>query len=102
MRREKSAKRRITKEKHYHAHRAKCDISTKKSKLRAKGVVEWPGIDLTPRPRGWPRVVPVQGPQWCSFLVPPLFNKFFYFYIVCKGYAIGMQGGGSLEHCETP
>jgi len=26
------------------------------SKLRAKGVVEWPGLDLTPRPRGRPRV----------------------------------------------
>jgi len=37
--------------KHYHANRAKCDLSTKKSKLRAKGVVEWPGLDLTPRPR---------------------------------------------------
>jgi len=42
--------------KHYHAQRAKCDLSTKKSKLCAKGVVEWPGIDLTPRPRGQLRV----------------------------------------------
>jgi len=37
--------------KHYHANRAKCNLSTKKSKLRAKGVVEWPGLDLTLRPR---------------------------------------------------
>jgi len=42
--------------KHYLANRAKCDLSTKKSKLCAKGVVEWPGLDLTPRPRGWQRV----------------------------------------------
>jgi len=26
------------------------------SKLHAKGVVEWPGLDLTPRRRGRPRV----------------------------------------------
>jgi len=26
------------------------------SKLRAKGIVEWPGLDLTPKPRGRPRV----------------------------------------------
>jgi len=26
------------------------------SKLHAKGVVKWPGLDLTPRPRGRPRV----------------------------------------------
>jgi len=26
------------------------------SKLRTKGVVEWPGLDLTPKPRGRPRV----------------------------------------------
>jgi len=42
--------------KHYHANRAKCDLSTKKSKLCTKGVVKWPGLDLTPRPRGRPRV----------------------------------------------
>jgi len=42
--------------KHYHASRAKCDLSTKMSKLCAKGVVEWPGLDLTPKPRGRPRV----------------------------------------------
>jgi len=42
--------------KHYHAHRAKCDLSTKKFKLRAKGVVKWPGLDLNPRPRVQPRV----------------------------------------------
>jgi len=38
--------------KHYHEHRAKCDLSIKKSKLCAKGVVEWPGLDLTSRSRG--------------------------------------------------
>jgi len=42
--------------KHYHANRAKCDLSTKMSKLRAKGVAKWPGLDLTPKPRGRPRV----------------------------------------------
>jgi len=42
--------------KHYHANRAKCDLSSKKSKLCAKGIVEWHGLDLTPRPRGRPKI----------------------------------------------
>jgi len=42
--------------KHYHAHKDKCNLSTKKSKLRAKGIVEWHGLDLTPRPRGRPKI----------------------------------------------
>jgi len=41
---------------YYNAHNAKCHLSTKKSKLHAKGVVKWPDIDLTPKPRGRPLV----------------------------------------------
>jgi hypothetical protein len=41
---------------YYHAHKDKFNLSTKKSKLQAKGVVEQPDIDLTLRPREWPRV----------------------------------------------
>jgi len=49
MRRKKSTKRSITR--NTTLHTGQCDLSTKKSKLHTKGVVKWPDIDLTPRPR---------------------------------------------------
>jgi len=33
-------------------NKEKCNLNNKMSKLCAKGVVEWQGIDLTPKQRG--------------------------------------------------
>jgi len=38
--------------KYYRENKEQCNLNNKKSKLRAKGVVEWKGIDLTPKTRG--------------------------------------------------
>jgi len=61
-------------------------------------VVEHPNNVYKVMDNWW--AVPVGALQLCLFLVPPHFNKIFYFYIICNGLAMGMQG--SLKHCENP
>jgi len=43
-------RRRDSYNRYYHAHKAECNLSTKKSKLHAKGVVKKLDIDLTQSP----------------------------------------------------
>jgi len=38
--------------KYYKENREKCNLSNKMSKLCAKGIAKWQGIDLTPKQRG--------------------------------------------------
>jgi len=37
--------------KYYRENKEQCNFNNKMSKLSAKGVVEWQGIDLTPKPK---------------------------------------------------
>jgi len=38
--------------KYYRENKEKCNFNNKMSKLCAEGIVEWQGIDLTPKQRG--------------------------------------------------